>query len=280
MTARIIATANEKGGAGKTTTAVMSAHEAVARGQRALIVELDGQRNASQWLTGRDFTDWFEWTMASVLDTKLSVSMRARLSDIIVPSIRDGLDVAPAADNRRMDQVNHTVRGRGDGALAVRAAIRDVREQYDLIIVDCAPTTTPLNVAGYVAAEAGILVVAEPKQASHAGAISLLTAIDDLNDPKADENLTEVVGRDIPIAGIVLNNYNPHKVSHREFRRDLEELAESFEAPLIGPPVPALSLMELVPPAGIGLDQVTGARDHARAEEIRASYAAILETIA
>lgn len=279
MTAKIIATANEKGGAGKTTTAVTCAHEAVARGHRALIIELDGQRNASQWLTGRDFNDWFDLTMANVMDTKLALSMRARLEDIIVPTDRPGLDVAPAADTSRMDEVNHTIAGRADGPISLQKLLTTVAGNYDYIFIDCAPSTTPLNIAGYVAAETGILVVAAPQQAAHAGAISLLTALRKLTDPDNEQHIRTIIGRDIPIVGIVLNNYNAHKLAHQEFRRDFNDLADAFDIPVIGDPIPALSLMELVPPSGHGLDEVTGARDGSRADEIRATFAAILAAL-
>lgn len=276
MTATIAAFGNEKGGAGKTTTAVAVAHEVVARGGRALLVETDGQRNASQWLTGRDFNDWFDATLANVLDINLAPNMRASIPDATVPTSRAGLDVVPAASTRRMDEVNNSLNMRKSGTLALTRALRAVTEDYDYILIDCAPSTTALNINAYVAAIDGIVLVASPQQASHSGAISLISAIRDLNDEDYEDNLIESLGRPIPFAGIVVNNYDGRKRAHKEFRRDLGELADDLGRPLIGPPIPALSLMELVPPAGMGLDEV----NDPRAEEIRVTLGHILDALA
>lgn len=279
MAATVAAFASGKGGPGKTTTLVGCAHEAAAQGKKVLVVEIDGQRNASQWLTGGNFNDWFYPTLAEVLDTNLPLGHRAHLADAIVPSLREGIDLVPADGLRRMEKVNNVVAGRKNGQFALQRALKPVLDKYDYIFLDCIATANAINIAAFVASTAGIVLVAAPQQPSHSGAISLVMTIQQYNDPEEEDNLIDTLGREIEFACIVVNNYDGRKSAHKEYRRDLGDLADALHVPLIGPPVPALSLMELVPQSGVGLDQVEGRRDRERAAEIRPTYARILDTL-
>src|SRR5947199_10491722 len=88
-TAMIVAVATQKGGSAKTTTVVNLGAALAARGQRTLVVDLDGQGHASYWLLGPEgrhrgpfVQDWLEG--------------RAQAAQVVRSARWPGLDVAPA----------------------------------------------------------------------------------------------------------------------------------------------------------------------------------------
>ena len=109
--AHVVAVVNLKGGTGKTTTTIGLAHEAVTRGQHVLVIDIDGQRNASGWLTGTSRDDWYPLTVADVLDTNRGVGLHAHDAQVD----RVERDLGEDAGQKRVDVAPH-VQQAGDGA--------------------------------------------------------------------------------------------------------------------------------------------------------------------
>ncbi len=142
-TARIIAIANQKGGVGKTTTAVNLGACLAERGLRTLVIDLDPQANASTGL-GIDVRA----VEATIYDVLLH---GVDLVDIVVPSAADpNLFTAPA--NLDLAGAEIELVPTFSRELKLRQALEPVRDQYDFILVDCPPSLGLLTVNALAAA--------------------------------------------------------------------------------------------------------------------------------
>src|SRR5215218_9031363 len=137
---RVVVVVNQKGGVGKTTTAVnLSAYLAI--GSRLLLVDLDPQANA----TSSVGVDW-RTVGPSVYDALMG---QVPLEATIQREVQPGLDLAPAAPALAGAQVELVEQeGREE---RLRRALEPLRDRYDLIVVDCPPSLGILTVNALVA---------------------------------------------------------------------------------------------------------------------------------
>ena len=140
---RIIAIANQKGGVGKTTTAINLCASLAALEKRTLLVDLDPQSNATSGL-GLDRKN----IGTSVYDVLLDgVDIRLVVQPTEVPF----LSLAPSS----IDLVGAEVllSGAENREARLREALQGIREEYDFLIVDCPPSLGLLTLNGLVAAD-------------------------------------------------------------------------------------------------------------------------------
>jgi chromosome partitioning protein len=140
---RVIAIANQKGGVGKTTTAVNLGAALAEAGFRLLVVDLDPQGNATTGLglNPRDVT-------GSVYDVILS---NMALEDCVEPTSLKNLFVAPATIDLAGAEIELVAQMSRE--LRLRRAIDAVRDHYDLVLIDCPPSLGLLTVNGLAAAD-------------------------------------------------------------------------------------------------------------------------------
>lgn len=141
--ARILALSNQKGGVGKTTTAVNLAASLAALGQRVLIVDVDPQGNATSGL-GLDRNT----LPRGVYDVLLGFE---DIEDVIVPSDLPNLDVLPCTAGLVGAEVELVDQRRREQRL--QRGLDDVRASYQWILIDCPPSLSLLTLNALVAAD-------------------------------------------------------------------------------------------------------------------------------
>jgi chromosome partitioning protein len=139
---RAVAVVNQKGGCGKTTTAINAAAAMAEMGRRVLLLDLDPQAHATIGV-GRD-PNSFPRTVYDVL-----TSPATRLADVAVRTGIDHLDLAPC--NVLLAGTELKLAGVPGKELLLARALRDVRETYDVCVIDCPPSLGILTVNALVA---------------------------------------------------------------------------------------------------------------------------------
>ncbi len=145
--ARVIAVANQKGGVGKTTTAINLATALAAVGERVLLVDLDPQGNASTGL-GLDRAERSEGTYATLIEGQAA-------DGLIRPTLVPGLDLLPADSDLAGAELELVGMERREFRL--RDLLAPAVARYDFVLIDCPPGMGLLTLNGLVAAQ-GVLV--------------------------------------------------------------------------------------------------------------------------
>lgn len=147
---KIIAIANQKGGVGKTATAVnLGAALRTAHRKRVLLIDMDAQANASQWLTGNS---------GEKGQTIYDVIMRqAKLADCIVKT-ESGIDLLPS--NLKTANLDVELLGVLHFHDRLNKALRELPDAaYDIILLDCPPNLGMSTVNAFAAAHIVIIPV-------------------------------------------------------------------------------------------------------------------------
>ncbi len=208
---RIIAVANQKGGVGKTTTAINLAAALVEAGKRVLLVDLDPQGNASTGL-GIDLADRDQSTYELLVED-------APLSGVIQDTDIEGLGIIPATvdlSSADMDLISNEKR-----SFLLHDALRQTAMDefsWDYIIIDCPPSLSLLTVNAMVAAHS-VLVPLQSEFFALEGLSQLMLTI---------REVRQTANPELRIEGVVLTMYdrrnNLSQQVEQDARKNLGEL--------------------------------------------------------
>lgn len=201
--ARVIAIANQKGGVGKTTTAINLSASLAANEFRVLLIDMDPQGNSTTGLgVAKDPSS------STVYDV---LAGRTGLREIIVTVQPDGVNLAPADKN--LVAANLELVTSDHREYHLRNAVMDVRDDFDFILIDCPPALDLLTVNSLVAADS-VLIPIQCEFFALEGISQLIDTIDRLR-----ENLQPTLA----IEGILLTMFDDRTNLARQVSSDLRD---------------------------------------------------------
>jgi chromosome partitioning protein len=198
----VYAIANQKGGVGKTTTAVNLAACVAEAGYEALVVDVDPQCNATLGL-GVD-----KDRPLTVYDVLVGSTP---LADVVVPTRVAHLSVAPAGPDLAGATVELPREPGSEDRL--RQAVETVRDEYAFILLDCPPSLGPLTVNALVAADRVIV----PVQAEYFALEGLAGLLDTLSLVQRELNPR------LTVAGMLLTMHDSRTRLAQDVERDIRQ---------------------------------------------------------
>ena len=229
---KIIAIINQKGGVGKSTTAINLGAALGEMGKQVLLVDLDPQGNCSSGLGVEK-----SLIQQCIYDVLLN---DVPLEEVIIPDIAEGLDIAPATINLAGAEVELVSEMARENRL--KDAVGGMRGKYDFILIDCPPSLGLLTVNALVAADKLLI----PIQCEFYALEGVTKLLESMKRVKSRLNPT------LDIYGILLTMYDSRTTLSKQV---VDEVREYFGRLVFTTPIPRTVKLSEAPSFGQPITQ-------------------------
>ena len=227
---RTIALTNQKGGVGKTTSAVNLGASLAKLGRSILLIDLDPQGNASSWM-GININD-LEKSMFNVLNDNMPIN------DVITDTCAENMRVAPS--NVSLAAIERTLINKVGRDTILKKSLAPLQDKYDFILLDCPPSLGLLTVNALTAVRE-VFIPLETKVLALNGLLTLVNTVNLVKD---------TLNPDLEVTGIIacmfdirtnLSNQVVEKIKFRFqdklFKSIIRECTKLAECPISNQPI-------------------------------------------
>jgi len=205
--------ANNKGGVGKTTTAVSVGQAWAKMGKKVLFVDLDSQANLTSMLSTLE-PDQHEFTIRDAFLDK---------DNFHIEQIEENIDLVPSELSlSNFDRDTAAVTGR---EYLLADLLRGVKDRYDFIIIDCPPALGLITYNALIASD-HLVMVSTADGLSYSGMVMIANLYSDVRSNAR-------LNKDLKLTGVVITRYEKNRLSDMYIQKVKDELGQAFIEPIV-----------------------------------------------
>lgn len=215
----VVSFINQKGGVAKTTTAINVSAQWAKEGKKILLIDLDPQSSATRAIFG---DQEFENTIYDVLTGELEAR------DTVVSSESFGIDVIPS--EIMLSGIEIILASKFGRESILKRALAEIKDQYDIIVIDCSPSLGLLTVNALIASK-DIVIPICPEYFSLKGIDLILETL---------KHIHTGLGHKIEVRGIIISKYRSRKIVEKV----ISDLRTNYTIPVFNNYIPESIVVE------------------------------------